>query len=99
MDSNGNLTGFKEGARRVSEVYVLKNGEWELINPSFIYTLASSDYIIKNGGCGIGLLMKDHELLVDSAQPDYQTLIDYVEDNLDGDFSVYQEVAGRITIK
>ena len=47
----------------------------------------------------MGILMKDHELIVDCAQPDYQTLIDYVQDYLAGDFSTYQTTAGRITIK
>ena len=98
MDEKENLIGFKEGTRRVSEVYVEKEGTWYAIDPLATYTLAASNYIIKNGGCGMGILMKDHELVVDCAQPDYQTLIDYVQDYLNGDFSIYQEPAGRITI-
>ena len=99
MDEKENLIGFKEGTRRVSELYVEKEGTWYAIDPLATYTLAASNYIIKNGGCGMGLLMKDHALIVDCAQPDYQTLIDYVQDYLAGDFSTYQTTAGRITIK
>ena len=86
------------GSRRISDVYVLKNGEYVPIDLNETYTMASHNYMIKNGGSGMLLYLQDHELVIDEAISDYQVLIDYLS-TLNGDLSMYQTVDNRITIK
>lgn len=86
------------GARRISDVMVLKNGEYTPIDVNATYTVSSLDYIIKNGGCGMLNTLADHELVLDDALADYQVLIGYI-DKLGGDLSQYKNADGRITVK
>lgn len=86
------------GARRVSDVVVLKDGEYVPIDPEATYTVASHNYMIKNGGSGMLHFLTNHELVMDEAMADYQVLIDYIN-MLGGDLSQYKEVDGRITVK
>ena len=44
-------------------------------------------------------MFADNNFLVDSAIADYQVLINYIRDVLQGDLSQYAELEGRITIK
>lgn len=67
------------GARRVKNVRV--NGE--PIDPEKTYTLASHNYMLKNGGDGMNMFMED-ELLQDEVMIDNQVLIHYIVDVLDG---------------
>lgn len=96
-DENDAFTGVA-GARRVRDVMVLKDGEYVPIDVNATYTLAGNDYMIKNGGCGMGGFLADHELVIDGAIVDYQALIDYA-DKLGGDLSQYQTVDSRITVQ
>lgn len=52
LDSNGVFLRV-DGQRRVSDVRVFRNGEYEPLDPSARYTLASSDYVLLFGGDGI----------------------------------------------
>lgn len=88
------------GERRVKNVEVLngETGEYEPIDPSATYTLACHNYIIKEGGNGQNMFM-DNELLIDEAMLDYEVLINYLTETLNGELSaLYSEVEGRITV-
>ncbi len=84
--------------RRVTDVQVLRGGTYQPIDPAAVYTLASHNHMIKNGGSGMGLALADHELVIDESICDYQVLIDYIN-SLDGDLSAYQTVDDRITVR
>ena len=82
------------GARKVSNVKV--NGV--AIDPAKTYTLASHDYMLKNGGDGF-TMFKDNKILRDSVKIDNQVLIDYIQNNLSGKVGTqYAEPQGRIKI-
>ena len=83
-----------DGERRVKDVMV---GD-EPIDPDATYTLASHNYMFKEGGDGINMFMND-KLIVDESMPDNQVLITYIVDHLDGVVpAVYAEPQGRITV-
>ena len=83
-----------DGERRVKDVMV---GD-EPIDPDATYTLASHDYMLKEGGDGINMFMND-KLIVDESMPDNQVLITYIVDHLDGVVPAdYAEPQGRITV-
>lgn len=100
MDDKGMLQSIGD-ARRVSNVQVLQDdGTYAPIDPDATYTLASHNYMIKDGGCGVDFFM-DNKLLQDEVMIDNQVLIDYVRDDLGG--VIGSEYAapygeGRITI-
>ena len=96
-DENDSFTEVT-GARRVSDVMILKDGEYVPIDVSATYTLAGHNYMIKNGGSGMLNFLADHELVLDEAVADYQALIDYIN-MLGGDLSQYNKVDNRITVK
>ncbi len=77
-DENGMFV-KTEGEGRVKNVKV--NGE--PLDPERIYTVASSNYVLKNSGDGY-TMFKDSELLLDEVMLDYQALINYITDTLDG---------------
>lgn len=84
------------GAYRVKNVLV--NGE--PLDMSRTYTVASHNYMLKNGGDGY-VMFKDNNLIKDCTMLDNEALIEYITKNLDG--SVGKEYAdpygqGRITI-
>lgn len=85
------------GERRVSNVMV---GD-EVLDPAKTYTVASHNFLLKEGGDGFSML-SDGELLLDSIMLDNQVLITYITENLGG--TVGAEYAepygqGRINIK
>lgn len=83
-----------DGERRVKDVMV---GD-EPIDPDATYTLASHDYMLKEGGDGINMFRND-KLIVDESMPDNQVLITYIVDHLDGVVPAdYAEPQGRITV-
>ncbi len=96
-DENDAFTGLGQ-ERRVCDVKVLKDGEYVPIDVNATYTVASHNYMIKNGGSGMLYFLADHELVIDEAIDDYQVLIDYIG-KLGGDLSQYYTVDNRITIK
>ena len=83
-----------DGERRVKDVMV---GD-EPIDPDATYTLASHNYMLKEGGDGINMFKND-KLIVDESMPDNQVLITYIVDHLDGVVPAdYAEPQGRITV-
>lgn len=88
-------------SRRVKDVQVLlDDGSWAPLDPSATYTLASHDYLLKEGGCAVDYF-KDDVYLIDSMLLDNQALIRYIRDHLggvieDGYTDPYGQ--GRITI-
>ncbi len=94
-DENGMFTGVT-GEYRVKNVMI--GGEPLDVNKT--YTLASHNYMIKNGGDGF-VMFQDDNLLLDSVMIDNQVLINYIVDVLGG--VVGEEYAdvygqGRITV-
>lgn len=86
------------GDRRISDVEILRGDEYVPIDPTATYTLASQNYLIKNGGCGMLYFLAGHELIVEDGLFDYQLLINYIQ-SLNGDLSRYETVDRRITVK
>lgn len=83
MDDKGMLAGIGD-TRRVSNVQVLRDdGTYAPIDPEAIYTLASHNYMIKQGGSGVDFFM-DNKLLQDEVMIDNQVLINYIRDELGG---------------
>lgn len=83
-----------DGERRVKDVMV---GD-EPIDPDATYTLASHNYMLKQGGDGFNMFMTD-KLIVDESMPDNQVLITYIVDHLDGVVpDTYAKPQGRITV-
>lgn len=98
MDENGMFVSCGEN-RRVKEVEILqKDGSYAAIDPQGTYTLASQNYLLKQGGDGLNLFT-DHEFLSDEGTPDYQVLIDYINGSLNGVIGrEYESVQGRIMV-
>ena len=100
MDDKGMLVSVGD-TRRVSNVQVLqKDGTYAPIDPDATYTLASHNYMIKQGGSGVDHFM-DNKLIADEVMIDNQVLINYIRGELGG--VVGEEYAdpygqGRITM-
>lgn len=99
FDANGMCIGIGD-TRRVKDVFVLNNeGDYEPLDPKGTYTVASHNYLIKECGGGI-TVFADNELLIDEGISDYQALMTYLTDQLNGELEEkYSAVEGRITIK
>ncbi len=97
VDESDNIVSVCD-TRRVSDVIVLKDGEYVPIDPEETYTVAALDYVIRNGGSGTTVILGDNQSTAEDITTDYQTLINYLE-TLGGDTSQYSEPQGRITIK
>ena len=92
-DDAGMFTGVS-GERRVKDVMV--NGE--PIDLTATYTVASHNYMLKDGGDGINMFM-DNTILVDETMLDNEVLINYITETLDGVVpEEYAEPQGRITV-
>ena len=99
LDENGMLTSI-EGERRVKDVMILNDvGEYEPIDAEKTYTMTSTNYLIKQGGCDTDMFT-DNVLLIDEAMADYEALINYITETLDGQLGdLYSSTEGRITIQ
>ncbi len=81
-----------DGERRVKDIKVGN----EAIDPAKTYTLASHNYMLKNGGDGINMFM-DNRVLQDEVMIDNQVLITYITDYLSGKVGAeYGAPQGRI---
>ena len=78
VDDMGNFVEVS-GERRIKNVLV----DGQPIDPEGTYTLASHNYLIKNGGGGLNMFMND-VLLQDEVMIDNQVLINYIVDTLGG---------------
>ena len=93
VDENEAFIGV-DGEYRVKNVMI--NGAPLDLNKT--YTLATNNYIIKNGGDGYNMFM-DNELILDSISLDNAALITYMNDYLGGVIGEeYAEPQGRIAI-
>ena len=95
VDAAGNFIAVS-GERRVKDVMV---GD-EPIDPEKIYTLAGTDFTLRDGGEGMNMFL-DCEFLPGTDSTDIQLLIDYLTDTLGGEVS--EDYAdpygqGRLTI-
>ncbi len=82
------------GKYRVFDVKV--NGE--TLDLAKTYTLASHNYMLKNGGDGF-VMFKNNKILQDEVMIDNQVLINYIQNNLKGVVnSDYAQAQGRINI-
>ena len=99
LDDNGMFVSCGN-ARRVKDVKVLKeDGSYAALEPEGTYTLASHNYLLKQGGDGFTMFM-DNPLLLDEGILDYQVLITYVADYLGGSIgSEYESPQGRILVE
>ena len=77
-DSNGMFTGVT-GEYRVKNVMV----DGKPLELDKVYTLASHNYMLKNGGDGFNMFMECN-LLVDESMLDNQVLINYISGTLEG---------------
>ena len=96
LDDNGMFTGV-ENQRRVKDVYVLKNGSYEPLDPQAYYTVSSNRYFLLENGDG-NTAFDGCEVLVGEGTVDVQSLIDYL--NALGTVpESYRQPEGRITVK
>lgn len=86
--------------RRVKDVMVLqKDGSFLPLDPNRTYTLASQNYLLKQGGDGLSMFM-DKPLTIDDGLTDYKILETYLHDYLGGVIGTeYETPQGRITIQ
>ncbi len=98
LDENGCFAGV-EGDRRVKNVRVeSETGAWEPIDPEGVYTVASHNYLIKEGGGG-AVMFQDNVQLINEGMLDYQVLITYITDHLQGNLSErYSATDNRIAV-
>ncbi len=99
MDENSMFVSV-DGEYRVKDVQVQQeDGSWSMLDPEETYTVASHSFIMQEAGEGMNMFLED-EFLIDGGITDYQVLINYMEDFLDGvigeEYAVSQ---GRITVK
>ena len=87
-----------EGERKVKDVYVEKNGEWEPIDPEATYTVACHNYMLQDMGDGY-TMFADNQYILDNVMLDNQVIITYICDFLGGNVGEeYSAPQGRITI-
>ncbi len=98
-DEQGSFISCGE-ARRVKDVMVLTDdGGYAELAPDGIYTVASHNYMIKEGGDGLNMFM-DNELVIDEGMADYEILMTYFTDELNGTVGDgYALPQGRITVR
>jgi len=98
-DENGMLKSIGE-TRRVKNVRIQdENGDYLPIELQKTYTMASHNYYLKNNG-GNHTLFDDNKLLIDESISDYEVLISYISNQLDGVIGAqYAKTEGRITIE
>ncbi|MBQ6655422.1 MAG: 5'-nucleotidase C-terminal domain-containing protein [Erysipelotrichaceae bacterium] len=96
LDDNGLFTGVGD-KRRVSDVYVLKDGNWVELDPEAYYTVSSNRYFLLEGGDG-NTVFDGCEVLIDQGPVDLQSLIEYMN-SLETIPESYRQPQGRITVK
>ena len=86
--------------RRVKDVQVLQaDGSYAPLDPAKTYTLASHNYLLKQGGDGLNMFM-DNTLTMNESMLDYQVLMTYLADHLGGTVgSDYARPQGRIAVE
>lgn len=98
VDEENNLISIGN-KRRVSDVCILENNDYVPIDLNKTYTFGSSSYVIMDGGSGMGVYLKNHEVKDDDIVVDYEVLAHYIKDTLNGSTEKYNETDERIVIK
>lgn len=89
-DDKGNFTGVT-GEYRVKNVMV----GGEPLDPEKTYTVASHNYLLKSGGDGTCTFVND-PILLDEIKLDYETVIDYILNDLGGSVGAeYEDIWGQ----
>lgn len=100
IDENGMFVSVS-GRRRVkkAEIFRRETGTYQALDAKETYTLAASDYMLREGGDGFSMFM-DNTFVKDGWIQDVQALADYAEKDLDGIIGeAYSGVQGRILVK
>lgn len=97
LDDKGNFASVV-GERRVKDVYVLVNGEYQPIELDREYIIASQDFILLEGGDGV-TMFSNCEIVEKNLMLDYEALVRYILYEMGGHLSEkYNKVDGRINI-
>jgi 2',3'-cyclic-nucleotide 2'-phosphodiesterase (5'-nucleotidase family) len=88
-----------EGSRRVQSVEVLQeDGSYQSLEPEAVYRVATNTYLA-DGGDGFSMLT-DCSRLIDEGMTDYEVLIHYISNELDGTIGTeYEYSQERIVIR
>lgn len=87
-----------DGPRRVKNVQVLENDTYVNIDENNEYIISSHDFLLASGGDGANMF-KDAEVVPYSQLFDYEIVIKYIADVLEGHLSEqYSSTQGRITV-
>lgn len=99
LDENDNFVKVS-GDRRVKDILVLgESGEYSPIEANQIYTLASHNYLLRDGGDNY-TKFTDNEFVISEGISDYQVITEYITNVLGGSLSEkYAATDGRITVK
>ena len=99
FDENNNFVSVN-GERRVKDIMVSDaNGKYVPIEAEKIYTLASHNYLLKDGGDNY-TGFTDNEFVINEGISDYQIITDYITKILNGNLrEKYSGTEGRITVK
>lgn len=82
LDSNGMFVSV-DGQRRVKDVKVLCGDLWTDIDPNAVYSVTSTDYILKSQGDG-NTMFKNAKITCDSFMFAYETIEKYLTEELKG---------------
>ncbi len=99
LDANENFVAVR-GERRVKNIEILQNdGSYAALVPDQIYTVASIDYILKDGGGGCNIFT-DNTFVDIGNKMDYQVVLQYLKSFANTTLpEVYRATEGRITIQ
>lgn len=97
-DENGMFSGI-DGNRRVKDIAVLQNGVYVPLEMSKTYTVAGTEYVLKNNGDG-QTAFDGSAVITAEGVLDYEVLIAYITRTMNGKISdSYASTQGRITVK
>jgi hypothetical protein len=97
VDGNGMFVSV-DGARKVKDVYVEKNGAWEELKPDSKYTVSSTTYILEFGGNGY-TMFKNCPVIAGDIFEESQAIRKYLIDGISGIIgNEYEKTANRIII-
>lgn len=101
QDENGMFVEVS-GKRRVKDVQILdrETGAYQDVNPEKTYMLAANDYLLREGGDGFGMFLRDHDFVNMQPMQDSQVLTAYLREELGGRIpESYADVQGRILVR
>ena len=91
------LMGFKDGERRVKDVYVLEGDIYVPLDPNKTYTVGGTNYVLLNSGDG-NTIFKDCKAIIENGITDVEALYHYLKDR--GGFKEdYSKLEGRLIVK